>query len=205
MVSPLAPTVALCYILWLAFSLGLSELSCQPVPDTTRASLCPSDRSCLWPFLSLPFFPLVSPELGKALLPQHFLQGSVGLAGSCGYRGVWPVAENWPCWAGSRFSASSHPLVSSGMDVLNEAIENLTNSHGREQWTPSLISVSDSVMKVHQAEVTLLLIHLLGAQPWCTHSSYCSTPTKGFLKDLSALSMQAVLQAGSCTAGDGSS
>ncbi|XP_059589378.1 amyloid-beta A4 precursor protein-binding family B member 3 isoform X2 [Alligator mississippiensis] len=40
-----------------------------------------------------------------------------------------------------------------GMDVLNEAIENLTNSHGREQWTPSLISVSDSVMKVHQAEV----------------------------------------------------
>ncbi|XP_019362136.1 PREDICTED: amyloid beta A4 precursor protein-binding family B member 3 isoform X2 [Gavialis gangeticus] len=39
-----------------------------------------------------------------------------------------------------------------GMDVLNEAIENLTKSHGREQWTPSLISMSDSVMKVHQAE-----------------------------------------------------
>uniref|UniRef100_A0A7M4E2N7 PID domain-containing protein n=1 Tax=Crocodylus porosus TaxID=8502 RepID=A0A7M4E2N7_CROPO len=39
-----------------------------------------------------------------------------------------------------------------GMDVLNEAIENLTNSHGREQWTPSLISVSDSVMKVHQED-----------------------------------------------------
>ncbi|XP_044882210.1 amyloid-beta A4 precursor protein-binding family B member 3 isoform X3 [Mauremys mutica] len=40
-----------------------------------------------------------------------------------------------------------------GMDILNEAIETLMSSQGREQWIPSLVSVSDSVMTVHQAEV----------------------------------------------------
>ncbi|XP_044882208.1 amyloid-beta A4 precursor protein-binding family B member 3 isoform X1 [Mauremys mutica] len=39
-----------------------------------------------------------------------------------------------------------------GMDILNEAIETLMSSQGREQWIPSLVSVSDSVMTVHQAE-----------------------------------------------------
>ncbi|NXV83065.1 APBB3 protein, partial [Atlantisia rogersi] len=39
-----------------------------------------------------------------------------------------------------------------GMDVLNEAIEKLTSSPGRERWTPSLIHVSDTAMRVHPAE-----------------------------------------------------
>uniref|UniRef100_A0A8B9SWI7 Amyloid beta precursor protein binding family B member 3 n=1 Tax=Anas platyrhynchos TaxID=8839 RepID=A0A8B9SWI7_ANAPL len=39
-----------------------------------------------------------------------------------------------------------------GMDVLNEAIEKLTRSPGRECWTPSLISVSDTAMRVHPAQ-----------------------------------------------------
>uniref|UniRef100_A0A8C0QMQ0 Amyloid beta protein binding family B member 3 n=1 Tax=Chelonoidis abingdonii TaxID=106734 RepID=A0A8C0QMQ0_CHEAB len=39
-----------------------------------------------------------------------------------------------------------------GMDILNEAIETLMSSQSREQWTPSLVSVLDSVMTVHQAE-----------------------------------------------------
>uniref|UniRef100_A0A8D0HHA3 Amyloid beta protein binding family B member 3 n=1 Tax=Sphenodon punctatus TaxID=8508 RepID=A0A8D0HHA3_SPHPU len=34
-----------------------------------------------------------------------------------------------------------------GMDILNDAIENLISSQDQEQWTPSLISVSDSVMQ----------------------------------------------------------
>ncbi|NXA42049.1 APBB3 protein, partial [Eudromia elegans] len=40
----------------------------------------------------------------------------------------------------------------SGMDVLNEAIEKLTRGPGRECWTPSLISVSDTAMRVHPAQ-----------------------------------------------------
>ncbi|NWU89676.1 APBB3 protein, partial [Upupa epops] len=36
-----------------------------------------------------------------------------------------------------------------GMDVLNEAIEKLTRGPGRKQWTPSLIRVSDTAMRVH--------------------------------------------------------
>ncbi|XP_054245070.1 LOW QUALITY PROTEIN: amyloid-beta A4 precursor protein-binding family B member 3 [Indicator indicator] len=40
-----------------------------------------------------------------------------------------------------------------GMDVLNEAIERLTRGPGREQWTPSLIHVSDTAMRVHPAQV----------------------------------------------------
>ncbi|XP_062443345.1 amyloid-beta A4 precursor protein-binding family B member 3 [Rhea pennata] len=40
-----------------------------------------------------------------------------------------------------------------GMDVLNEAIEKLTRGPGRERWTPSLISVSDTAMRVHSAQV----------------------------------------------------
>ncbi|KFQ32426.1 Amyloid beta A4 precursor protein-binding family B member 3, partial [Merops nubicus] len=36
-----------------------------------------------------------------------------------------------------------------GMDVLNEAIEKLTRGPGREQWTPSLIRVSDMAMRVY--------------------------------------------------------
>ncbi|XP_068815984.1 amyloid-beta A4 precursor protein-binding family B member 3 [Struthio camelus] len=39
-----------------------------------------------------------------------------------------------------------------GMDVLNEAIEKLMRGPGRERWTPSLISVSDTAMKVHPAQ-----------------------------------------------------
>ncbi|NXG41979.1 APBB3 protein, partial [Psilopogon haemacephalus] len=39
-----------------------------------------------------------------------------------------------------------------GMDVLNEAIEKLTRHPGREQWTPSLIHVSDTAMRVHPAQ-----------------------------------------------------
>ncbi|KAM9265773.1 amyloid-beta A4 precursor protein-binding family B member 3 [Cariama cristata] len=39
-----------------------------------------------------------------------------------------------------------------GMDVLNEAIEKLTRGPGRERWTPSLIHVSDTAMRVHPAQ-----------------------------------------------------
>ncbi|XP_025923658.1 amyloid-beta A4 precursor protein-binding family B member 3 [Apteryx rowi] len=39
-----------------------------------------------------------------------------------------------------------------GMDVLNEAIEKLTRGPGRERWMPSLISVSDTAMRVHPAQ-----------------------------------------------------
>ncbi|XP_054697833.1 amyloid-beta A4 precursor protein-binding family B member 3 [Grus americana] len=39
-----------------------------------------------------------------------------------------------------------------GMDVLNEAIEKLTRGPGRECWTPSLIRVSDTAMRVHPAQ-----------------------------------------------------
>ncbi|NXW53075.1 APBB3 protein, partial [Eurystomus gularis] len=39
-----------------------------------------------------------------------------------------------------------------GMDVLNEAIEKLTRGPGREQWTPSLIRVSDTAMRVHPVQ-----------------------------------------------------
>ncbi|NXG72130.1 APBB3 protein, partial [Baryphthengus martii] len=38
-----------------------------------------------------------------------------------------------------------------GMDVLNEAIEKLLKGPGRERWTPSLIRVSDTAMRVHPA------------------------------------------------------
>ncbi|NXD76370.1 APBB3 protein, partial [Halcyon senegalensis] len=39
-----------------------------------------------------------------------------------------------------------------GMDVLNEAIEKLMRGPGRERWTPSLIRVSDTAMRVHPAQ-----------------------------------------------------
>ncbi|KFQ71442.1 Amyloid beta A4 precursor protein-binding family B member 3, partial [Phaethon lepturus] len=39
-----------------------------------------------------------------------------------------------------------------GMDVLNEAIEKLTRGPGRECWTPSLIRVSDTAMRVHPVQ-----------------------------------------------------
>ncbi|KFV71065.1 Amyloid beta A4 precursor protein-binding family B member 3, partial [Dryobates pubescens] len=39
-----------------------------------------------------------------------------------------------------------------GMDVLNEAIEKMTRGPGREQWTPSLIHVSDTAMRVHPVQ-----------------------------------------------------
>ncbi|NXV35180.1 APBB3 protein, partial [Rissa tridactyla] len=39
-----------------------------------------------------------------------------------------------------------------GMDVLNEAIEKLTRGPGRERWTPSLIRVSDTAMRVHPVQ-----------------------------------------------------
>ncbi|XP_042319933.1 amyloid-beta A4 precursor protein-binding family B member 3 isoform X2 [Sceloporus undulatus] len=39
-----------------------------------------------------------------------------------------------------------------GMDVLNNAIEDLMSSQEREQWAPSVISISDSVMQADQTE-----------------------------------------------------
>lgn len=42
---------------------------------------------------------------------------------------------------------------SPGMDVLNEAIEKLTRGPGRERWTPSLIRLSDTAMRVHPVQV----------------------------------------------------
>ncbi|CAM5160356.1 unnamed protein product [Natator depressus] len=51
-----------------------------------------------------------------------------------------------------------------GMDILNEAIETLMSSQGHEQWTPSLISVSDSVMTVHQAEAAEEDAHIFECQ-----------------------------------------
>ncbi|NXP47174.1 APBB3 protein, partial [Heliornis fulica] len=39
-----------------------------------------------------------------------------------------------------------------GIDVLNEAIEKLTRGPGRECWTPALIRVSDTAMRVHPAQ-----------------------------------------------------
>ncbi|XP_053935194.1 amyloid-beta A4 precursor protein-binding family B member 3 [Cuculus canorus] len=39
-----------------------------------------------------------------------------------------------------------------GMDVLNEAIEKLTRGPGREHWTPSVIHVSDTAMRVRPAQ-----------------------------------------------------
>ncbi|KAI6076839.1 Amyloid beta A4 precursor protein-binding family B member 3 [Aix galericulata] len=61
------------------------------------------------------------------------------------YIGSLPV----PRAMGSGSQASLLP----GMDVLNEAIEKLTRGPGRECWTPSLISVSDTAMRVHPAQV----------------------------------------------------
>uniref|UniRef100_G1KNA4 Amyloid beta protein binding family B member 3 n=1 Tax=Anolis carolinensis TaxID=28377 RepID=G1KNA4_ANOCA len=43
-----------------------------------------------------------------------------------------------------------------GMDVLNNAIEDLISSHEREQWIPSVISISDLVMQADQAEDTCI-------------------------------------------------
>ncbi|XP_072728809.1 LOW QUALITY PROTEIN: amyloid-beta A4 precursor protein-binding family B member 3 [Ciconia boyciana] len=40
-----------------------------------------------------------------------------------------------------------------GMDVLNEAIEKLMRGPGQEHWTPSLIHVSDTAMRVHPTQV----------------------------------------------------
>uniref|UniRef100_A0A8C3TEU6 Amyloid beta precursor protein binding family B member 3 n=1 Tax=Chelydra serpentina TaxID=8475 RepID=A0A8C3TEU6_CHESE len=51
-----------------------------------------------------------------------------------------------------------------GMDILNEAIETLVSSQGREQWRSSLISVSDSVMTVHQAEAGEEVAHIFECQ-----------------------------------------
>ncbi|KAM7101087.1 LOW QUALITY PROTEIN: amyloid-beta A4 precursor protein-binding family B member 3 [Ciconia maguari] len=39
-----------------------------------------------------------------------------------------------------------------GMDVLNEAIEKLMRGPGQEHWTPSLIHVSDTAMRVHPTQ-----------------------------------------------------
>ncbi|XP_053102431.1 amyloid-beta A4 precursor protein-binding family B member 3 isoform X2 [Hemicordylus capensis] len=39
-----------------------------------------------------------------------------------------------------------------GMDILNNAIEGLMGSRGREQWTPSILSISDSVMQADKTE-----------------------------------------------------
>ncbi|KFU87069.1 Amyloid beta A4 precursor protein-binding family B member 3, partial [Chaetura pelagica] len=39
-----------------------------------------------------------------------------------------------------------------GMDVLNEAIEKLMKGPGRDHWTPSLLHVSDTAMRVQPAQ-----------------------------------------------------
>ncbi|NXF97294.1 APBB3 protein, partial [Eubucco bourcierii] len=51
-----------------------------------------------------------------------------------------------------------------GMDVLNEAIEKLTRGPGREQWTPSLIHVSDTAMRVHPAQEDAAAAHIWECQ-----------------------------------------
>lgn len=66
-------------------------------------------------------------------------------AATCGA----PSTSSHLAGAGSGSQASLLP----GMDVLNEAIEKLTRGPGRECWTPSLISVSDTAMRVHPAQV----------------------------------------------------
>ncbi|XP_068273356.1 amyloid-beta A4 precursor protein-binding family B member 3 [Nyctibius grandis] len=51
-----------------------------------------------------------------------------------------------------------------GMDVLNEAIEKLTRGPGRECWTPSLIRVSDTAMRVHPAQDEETAAHIWECQ-----------------------------------------
>lgn len=70
----------------------------------------------------------------------HYLRGTQHSAAS---------SSSHLAGAGTDSQASVLP----GMDVLNEAIEKLTRGPGRECWTPSLISVSDTAMRVHPAQV----------------------------------------------------
>ncbi|XP_064017417.1 amyloid-beta A4 precursor protein-binding family B member 3 [Pogoniulus pusillus] len=51
-----------------------------------------------------------------------------------------------------------------GMDVLNEAIEKLMRGPGREQWTPSLIHVSDTAMRVHPTQEDATAAHIWECQ-----------------------------------------
>ncbi|KAM6322418.1 LOW QUALITY PROTEIN: amyloid-beta A4 precursor protein-binding family B member 3 [Podargus strigoides] len=51
-----------------------------------------------------------------------------------------------------------------GMDVLNEAIEKLTRGPGRERWTPSLIRVSDTAMRVHPMQEDKEAAHIWECQ-----------------------------------------
>ncbi|XP_071614917.1 amyloid-beta A4 precursor protein-binding family B member 3 isoform X5 [Heliangelus exortis] len=51
-----------------------------------------------------------------------------------------------------------------GMDVLNEAIEKLTQGPGREHWMPSLIRVSDTAMRVQPAQDDEEVAHIWECQ-----------------------------------------
>ncbi|KAM6299673.1 amyloid-beta A4 precursor protein-binding family B member 3 [Aegotheles albertisi] len=51
-----------------------------------------------------------------------------------------------------------------GMDVLNEAIEKLTRGPGREHWTPSLIRVSDTAMRVQPVQEDEAAAHIWECQ-----------------------------------------
>lgn len=53
------------------------------------------------------------------------------------------------------------------MDVLNNAIETLMDSCGREQWTPSVISISDVVMQADQIKVSLVTRNSFTLTPSC--------------------------------------
>lgn len=61
-----------------------------------------------------------------------------------------PCLHHARSWGRGQWDGVSH---SPGMDVLNEAIEKLTRGPGRDRWTPSLIRVSDTAMRVHPAQV----------------------------------------------------
>ncbi|XP_054033691.1 LOW QUALITY PROTEIN: amyloid-beta A4 precursor protein-binding family B member 3 [Dryobates pubescens] len=67
-----------------------------------------------------------------------------------------------------------------GMDVLNEAIEKMTRGPGREQWTPSLIHVSDTAMRVHPVQVGRGMGGTLLPQGCCRHPSWgAGLPAEG--------------------------
>ncbi|NXI38749.1 APBB3 protein, partial [Galbula dea] len=51
-----------------------------------------------------------------------------------------------------------------GMDVLNKAIEKLMKGPERKQWTPSLIHVSDTAMRVHPAQEDEDAVHIWECQ-----------------------------------------
>lgn len=40
------------------------------------------------------------------------------------------------------------PCLSSGMDIINGAIESLLSSTGKEDWTPVILSIADTTLAV---------------------------------------------------------